>query len=103
MRTSGNDAEEVNPPCTLCGATSTGTIEPPRRTLARGLDPDDQSYSVTVILPDVPLCTVHALEVRQGDLLIGWCDDEGCRKYGELGEPSSCGDPYQKLGSSTRS
>jgi hypothetical protein len=96
-------AEATHTRCTLCGEPSTGTIEPPRRTLARGLDPDDESYSVTVILPDVPLCTVHTLEVHQGDRLIGWCDDEGCRKYGELGETSSCGDPYKKLGSSNRS
>lgn len=96
-------AEATHPRCTLCGEPSTETIEPPRRTLARGLDPDDQSYSVTVILPDVPLCTAHTREVRHGDRLIGWCDDHRCRQYGELGEPSSCGDPYQKLGSSNRS
>ncbi len=95
-------AEATDPRCALCDDPSVGTIEPPRRTLARGLDPDDESYSVTVILPDVPLCTVHTLEVRQGDRLIGWCDDEVCRKYGEVGEPSSCGDPYHEVGSSNR-
>jgi hypothetical protein len=95
-------AEATHPGCTLCDEPSAGTIEPSRRTLARGLDPDDESCSVTVILPDVPLCTVHTLEVHQGDVLIGWCDDEVCRKYGEVGEPSSCGDPYHEVGSSNR-
>ena len=89
--------------CALCGRPATETIEPPRRTLARGPDPSDPSYSVTVILPDVALCSGHALEVRKSERLLGWCDDERCRTYGELGEPSACGDPYKKLGPGNRS
>lgn len=72
--------------------------EPPRRTLARGLDPSDPSFSVTVILPDIALCAAHTSDVRLGGRSIGWCDDQRCRIYGELGEPSACGDPYKKLG-----
>jgi hypothetical protein len=90
-------------PCALCEEPATETIDPPRRTLARGLDPSDPSYSVTVILPDVALCDGHAVEVRDGGRLLGWCDDERCRTYGELGEPSACGDPYKKLGPGNRS
>ncbi|MHB8438660.1 MAG: hypothetical protein ACYDD4_05795 [Acidimicrobiales bacterium] len=67
------------------------------------MDPGDPSFSVTVILPDVPLCAEHTRDVRQGDRLVGWCDDERCRKYGEIGELSVCGDPYKKLNSSNRS
>ncbi len=95
--------EATTPCCIFCSQPATEMVEPPRRTLARGVDPKDPSYSVTVILPDVPLCTPHILEVRQGNRLIGWCDDESCQAYGELGEISTCGDPYQKLGSSSRS
>lgn len=91
-----------SPSCSLCGELATDAIEPTRRTLARGLDPSDPSYSVTVILPDVALCAEHALDVRHGERLVGWCDDARCRTYGELGEPSACGDPYEKLGTSRR-
>jgi hypothetical protein len=83
--------------CVICGGWATRTIEPARRTLARGLDPGDPSYSVTVILPDIPLCSEHALEVDAGNRLIGYCDDQQCRTYGVLGEPSRCGELYKKL------
>ncbi|MGH9043769.1 MAG: hypothetical protein ACRDVP_02835 [Acidimicrobiales bacterium] len=83
--------------CVLCGDPATESIEPPRKTLARGIDPGDPSYSVTVILPKVSVCAAHAHDVHHGDRAIGWCDDERCRTYGELGQPSACGDPYKKL------
>lgn len=72
-------------------------MDAPRRTLARGVDPGDDSYSVTVVLPDVPLCAEHATGVRLGDLVIGWCDHERCRTYGEAGGVSACGATYQRL------
>jgi hypothetical protein len=90
-------AEEAVIGCVFCGQPATNSIEPPRRTLARGTDPADPSYSVTVILPDVALCGGHAQEVRFGERAIGWCDDQRCRLFGELGEPSACGAPFQKL------
>jgi hypothetical protein len=49
------------------------------------------------MLPDVLLCGEHAQDVSQGTTLIGWCDDEHCRIYGEVGEASPCGHEYQKL------
>jgi hypothetical protein len=88
--------------CVLCSHPATEAVEPSRRTLARGADPSDDSFSVTVILPDVPLCGEHARAIREGDRLVGWCDDERCRTYGELGEPSPCGEPYAKPGSTRR-
>jgi hypothetical protein len=88
--------------CALCDRPATVEIEPPRRTLARGLDPSDHSYAVTVILPDVLLCDGHDVQVRRGDALIGWCDDERCRIYGEVGETSPCGGRYEKLVSGNR-
>ncbi len=90
-------------PCALCGRIPTTLTKPPRRTLDRGPDPDDTSYSITVILPDVPLCDEHTREVGQGDLRLGWCDEEQCRTYGEVGEPSACGAPYGQLASGSRS
>jgi hypothetical protein len=89
--------------CVLCARPATEVVDPPRRTLARGLDPGDPSYSVTVILPDIALCAEHFQDVRQGDRLVGWCDDPDCRRYGALGEPSACGLPYEKVGSTKRS
>ena len=74
----------------------TVTVDPPRRTL-RGPDPVDPSYSVTVVLPDIPLCLGHASDVSTGNTLIGWCDDEHCRIYGEIGETSPCGQQFIKL------
>jgi hypothetical protein len=96
-------SELVESACALCGRPATQTIEPSRRTMARGADPSDPSYSLTVILPDVALCAEHAQDVGKGSRLIGWCDDQRCRIYGEIGQPSACGGPYKKLGSSNRS
>lgn len=84
-------------PCALCSRSASVTIEPERRALGRGLDPDDPSQSVTVMLPDVSLCSDHAFDVRAGSTLIGWCDNEHCRIYGEVGEKSPCGQPYKRL------
>lgn len=95
-------SEVSGPSCVLCGEPAMETLEPPRRTLARGVDPRDPSYSVTVILPDVALCAEHVVDVRNGTRLVGWCDDQRCRIYGALGEPSACGHPYEKLGPSRR-
>jgi hypothetical protein len=90
-------------PCAMCGRTATAGLDPPRRTLDRGLDPDDDSYSITVMLPEIPLCDQHAREVRQGDVRPGWCDDPRCRVYGKVGVPSACGAPYEQLASGGRS
>jgi hypothetical protein len=87
----------IESPCALCDRPATLVIDPPRRTLDRGLDPSDESYSVTVLLPNIPLCDEHDLDVRQGDRLVGWCDDERCRTYGGAGETSACGEPYAQL------
>ena len=84
-------------PCALCSLSATAIVEPPRRTLGRGLDPEDPTYSVTVVLPDIPLCEGHAFDVRAGSIFIGWCDDEHCRIYGEVGEESPCGHRYERL------
>ncbi len=93
----------IGTPCSVCGRTSTSLMKPPRRTLNRGLDPDDNSYSITVMLPDVPLCDRHAWDVREADLSLGWCDDPRCRVYGEAGEPSACGAAYERLAPGNRS
>lgn len=73
------------------------TIDPPRRTLARGTDSADPSFSVIAVLPDVVLCSGHAEEVAQHGLVLGWCDEEQCRAYGEAGDQSPCGQPYKQL------
>jgi hypothetical protein len=86
--------------CAICGLASSSGHEPPRRTLDRGPDPEDDSFSVIVRLPDVPLCDQHARQVREGDLHLGWCDDPGCREYGEAGERSACGAAFVQLGGS---
>ena len=90
-------------PCALCGQRPTELMTPPRRTLDRGVDPEDNSYSITVILPDVALCPQHTRYVRDGDVPLGWCDDPVCRTYGEAGEPSACGVPYASLARTNRS
>jgi hypothetical protein len=90
------------PRCALCERPATVFVEPIRRTLARGTDPNDQSYSITVILPDVPVCGEHFPDVRQGNRLVGWCDDERCRVYGEVGETSACGTKYEEVRSGNR-
>ena len=83
--------------CAICGSKGEIAIDPPRRTLARGVDPSDSSYSVTIVLPDVQLCGDHYREVRSRELVLGWCDDEQCRTYGAIGSISECGEPYVVL------
>lgn len=83
--------------CVICGAKGVMTIDPPRRTLARGVDPSDSSFSVTIVLPDVQLCGDHYHQVRSKEVVVGWCDDEECRIYGEIGTLSPCGKPYLAL------
>jgi hypothetical protein len=87
----GHDAN-----CALCGAAGT-TIELPRRTIARGLDPEDAAFSIIAVLPDLELCDLHAEELGHGEFVLGWCDDEQCRCFGRSGEASGCGTPYKAL------
>lgn len=83
--------------CVVCGEPGTDAVDPPRRTLARGADPDDAVYSIIAVLPDIRLCTTHADDLRRGELSVGWCDDESCRRFGRRGDPSPCGAPYKEL------
>jgi hypothetical protein len=85
-----------SPRCAICGQPGTVMVDPPRRTIARGADPSDSSFSVIAVLPDVLLCEEHAEDLPRR-LTIGWCDDERCRLYGESGEASPCGEPFRKL------
>ena len=83
--------------CDLCGRPAVKAVEPPRRTLARGEDPEDPSLSVIGVIPDVQLCEDHAGKLDRGELVLGWCDDERCRRYGEAETASPCGAPFQAL------
>jgi hypothetical protein len=83
--------------CVICGGNATVTLNPPRRTFARGPDPDDPSYSIIALLPEVHLCTQHDQAAHKKELSIGWCDDEQCRRYGEVGQTSPCGEQYAAL------
>ena len=83
--------------CALCGSSGTASAEPPRRTFARGADPEDASFSIIAVLPDIPHCESHAEEFGRRKRTIGWCDDERCRLYGEVGAASPCGVPYKEL------
>ena len=49
-----------SPVCAICGQAGTVMVDPPRRTIARGADPSDSSFSVIAVLPDVLLCEEHA-------------------------------------------
>ncbi len=85
------------PICVVCGDAATVTADPPRRTFARGPDPEDPSYAVIAVLPTLDLCDKHDHEAREDGLIIGWCDDVLCRRFGEVGEPSPCGALYTRL------
>jgi hypothetical protein len=52
---------------------------------------------VTIVLPDVHLCGDHYHQVRSKEVVVGWCDEEECRIYGETGTTSPCGKPYLVL------
>ncbi len=89
--------------CVLCRLPATESLDPPRQTFSRGPDPSDPSFDITVVLPDIALCTEHAIHFRDGDQLIGWCDDPLCRVYGEIGGASACGQSYKTLVTGARS
>jgi hypothetical protein len=81
--------------CAICGLAGTVTIDPPRRTLARASS--DPGFSVIAVLPDVMLCEEHADEISHRQLVLGWCDNEKCRGYGEATQASPCGELYKAL------
>lgn len=83
--------------CAVCGSAATVTADPPRRTFARGPDPEDPSFALIAVLPELDLCDDHFRETREAGLLIGWCDDARCRRYGKVGERSPCGEAYERL------
>lgn len=83
--------------CAVCGKAATVTLDPPRRTLDRGPDPEDPSFALTAVLPELSLCDEHHQATRSDGLVIGWCDDERCRVFGAVGEPSACGKAFSKF------
>jgi hypothetical protein len=83
--------------CAICAEKGTDVVAPPRRTIARGADPEDTAFAIIAVLPDVRLCVAHAAQLRDGKLLIGWCDEEQCRRFGRSAEASPCGAPYKAL------
>jgi hypothetical protein len=91
------DAPGTDMICVVCGGAATVTADPPRRTLARGPDPEDPSYAVIAVLPELELCGEHYRATLEDGLVIGWCDDLQCRRYGQVGESSSCGEAYGSL------
>jgi hypothetical protein len=46
-------------------------------------------------LPPVDLCDTHRMPAALEDIVIGWCENEGCRRWGVEGRRSPCGQPYQ--------
>ena len=84
-------------PCDVCGRPGSVAVEPPHRTLARTSELDDPSVSIIAVLPDSVLCVDHAEALNHGELALGWCDNERCRVYGEVGLASVCGEPFRAL------
>lgn len=83
--------------CVLCSRSAAVTLDLARRTIDRGPDPEDPSFALTAVLPELRLCEPH-FEATAGDsLVVGWCDDERCRVYGPVGEASPCGLLFSKL------
>ncbi len=85
------------PGCAVCERSGDVAVEPRKRTLARGTDPEDPSFGIIAVLPDIRLCAEHAEALTAGELTIGWCDNEGCRLYGPDGGPSPCGALFTPL------
>lgn len=82
--------------CNLCECQASVVVDPPRRTISRE-EPSDPSLSVIGVLPDIVLCRDHADEVGRDELDLGWCDDERCRLYGEVGTMSPCGECFTQF------
>lgn len=104
MRRSGSELPDVElaaaavpAECVVCGGMATVRLDPPRRTIDRGPDPEDPSFGLTAVLPDLTLCDAHHEATQTGGLAVGWCDDERCRVFGVAGEASPCGLPFSAL------
>lgn len=52
-----------------------------------------------VRLPLQPLCERHRATRARGAEPFGWCDEQGCRRWGPLGAVSPCGAPYLAVSS----
>jgi hypothetical protein len=52
-------------------------------------------------LPPVDLCETHRMPAALGDIVIGWCEDESCRRWGVAGRRSPCGQPFHDLPETT--
>ncbi len=48
-------------------------------------------------LPPIDLCDTHRKLAALGDIVIGWCDDGNCRRWGVAGRRSPCGQPFRVL------
>lgn len=81
-------ARAASEPCAVCDQAHTVATFLYR--------PGDERVGVATPdrLPPTFLCYSHLRRVVAGALRVGWCGDEECRQWGELGQSSPCGRPY---------
>ena len=89
------DAERVTGPCVVCDSTEgVKSIFKSRPWLT--VTNDDGNGEVRM-LPPVDLCDTHRMPAALGDIVIGWCEDPNCRRWGVEGRKSPCGQRFREI------
>ncbi len=93
MATSG--AERVTGPCVVCGATE--NVKSIFKSRPRLTVTSDDGNGEVRMLPPVDLCDTHRMPAALREIVIGWCEDPGCRCWGVEGRKSPCGQYFREI------
>jgi hypothetical protein len=96
MATSGT--ERVIGACVVCGVTEGVRSIFKSRSLLVMINDDGNAEART--LPPVDLCDSHRMPAALGEIVVGWCDDPNCRRWGVEGRKSPCGQRFLDIPSS---
>ena len=85
-------------PCVICGAPGVRSFFASQPFIGRTRQGDDGAVVVVNDpVPPISVCLVHFAEVFSERTPIGYCDDEGCRCWGPMGDASPCGAEFGEL------
>ena len=87
--------ETVSGPCVVCDATE--GVKSIFRARPWLTVTDDDGNGEVRQLPPVDLCDAHRMPAALGDIVIGWCEDSTCQRWGVEGRRSPCGKPFREI------
>jgi hypothetical protein len=90
-----SNKESVSGPCVVCGIEEgTKPIFKARPWLTVF---DEDGTKEIRILPPIVLCDSHRMPVALGEIIIGWCEELSCRRWGVEGRKSPCGRRFREI------